>query len=172
MGMEWSDQTGDFLAKGAGVQSVFDRLSVGSQMHQTKDGFCIKPGAASEDYADVVLDLTQLESTVEYFTALVGLDDFARFDLVSSGGSVKYQVLAGQKVLAETDVLTSGETAAISCAVPSGTTELTLRVTMRGTATPLTMPTGFILIFIRKNPTLTAWRKIFMPTTISAAIPR
>ena len=132
MGMEWSGQTGDFLAKGAGVQSVFDRLSVGSQMHQTKDGFCIKPGAASEDYADVVLDLTQLESTVEYFTALVGLDDFARFDLVSSGGSVKYQVLAGQKVLAETDVLTSGETAAISCAVPSGTTELTLRVTNAG----------------------------------------
>lgn len=62
----------------------------------------------------------------------MGLDDFARFDLVSSGGSVKYQVLAGQKVLAETDVLTSGETAAISCAVPSGTTELTLRVTNAG----------------------------------------
>ena len=52
------------------MQSVFDRLSVGSQMHQTKDGFCIKPGAASEDYADVVLDLTQLESTVEYLSLI------------------------------------------------------------------------------------------------------
>ena len=85
MGMEWSGQTGDFLAKGAGRAERF-RPPFGRFANASDQGRLLhKAGAASEDYADVVLDLTQLESTVEYFTALVGLDDFARFDLCVIG---------------------------------------------------------------------------------------
>lgn len=132
MNMDWKSQTGVFMAKGTSVQSIFDRLSIGSQMHQTDQGFCIKPGAGGEDYADVVVELGQLDSTVEFFTALVGIDDFALFDEVSSGGSVVYQVLADGKLLTQTGILTANEMTSVCCDIPAGTKELTLRVTNAG----------------------------------------
>ena len=65
----------------------------------------------------MVIDLTTLGSKVEYFHALVGLDDFAPLDYYT-GGSVKYQVLDGEKVLAETEVLSANQTAPIFCDFP------------------------------------------------------
>lgn len=132
MDAEWKSHTGVFLSKGAGVQSICSTLTIGSQVHQTNDGFCIKPDDGSDGCADVVVDLTSLGNKVEYFTSLVGLDDFAYFDQVSSGGSVIYQVLSGDKVLAQTGILTANEFSFISCDIPVSATELTLRVTNAG----------------------------------------
>ena len=132
MDAEWKSHTGVFLSKGAGVQSICSTLTIGSQVHQTNDGFCIKPDDGSDGCADVVVDLTSLGNKVEYFTSLVGLDDFAYFDQVSSGGSVIYQVLSGDRVLAQTGILTANEFSFISCDIPASATELTLRVTNAG----------------------------------------
>ena len=130
--LEWKSHTGVFLSKGAGVQSICNTLTIGSQAHQTNDGFCIKPDDGSDGCADVVIDLAALDNKVEYFTSLVGLDDFAYFDQVSSGGSVTYQVLCGDQILAQTEELTANEFTFISCDIPPSATELTLRVTNAG----------------------------------------
>ena len=127
----WDSTAGDIITKGGSLTSRCDKLSIGSQVHQTNNGFCVKPGETEEDYADVVIDLTTLGSKMEYFHALVGLDDFAPLDYYT-GGSVKYQVLDGEKVLAETEVLSANQTAPIFCDIPSTTKKLTLRVSNGG----------------------------------------
>ena len=131
--LDFKDQTGELVTKGGSVSSRCTKLSIGSQVHQTNNGFCVKPGESKEDYdyADVVLDLEAIGTKVEYFSALVGLDDFALLDYYT-GGSVTYQVLAGNKVLAETGTLTANQVESISCDIPSGTKTLTLRVTNAG----------------------------------------
>lgn len=108
--LDFKDQTGELVTKGGSVSSRCTKLSIGSQVHQTNNGFCVKPGESKEDYdyADVVLDLEAIGTKVEYFSALVGLDDFALLDYYT-GGSVTYQVLAGNKVLAETGTLTANQ---------------------------------------------------------------
>ena len=54
----WDSTAGDIITKGGSLTSRCDKLSIGSQVHQTNNGFCVKPGETEEDYADVVIDLT------------------------------------------------------------------------------------------------------------------
>lgn len=116
----------EFFAK-TGVSKYCPSLSMGGQVLKTTNGFSVVPGdGVNAQPADVNIDLTAIGS-VEYFHALVGIDDFANIAGAVTG-SVKYSVLADGVELAKTHEVTLNETVEIEADVPRGARTLTLRV--------------------------------------------
>lgn len=136
MDLEWESVSGQTtLLKNESIGVRCPYLSIGSQAHQSNTGFCIQPVSGNGGQADVVIDLTQLDSSVSFFQSLVGPDDFSPVVRPNGvGGSVRYYVLSNapslsNPILATTRVLSINEVASLACAIPEGTTKLTLRVT-------------------------------------------
>ena len=116
------------INRGIGTRDT--RLSVGDQTVMSEEGFVIRPEIAGNkpNVADVSIDLTKLDKTYTYFSAVVGQDDNASLIRANGvGGSLQRMVIVDGETLVDTAIMAPGDMERISCIIPAGAQTLTMR---------------------------------------------
>lgn len=116
------------INRGIGTRDT--RLSVGDQTVMSEEGFVIRPEIAGNkpNVADVSIDLTKLDKTYTYFSAVVGQDDNASLIRANGvGGSLQCMVIVDGETLVDTAIMAPGDMERISCIIPAGAQTLTMR---------------------------------------------
>lgn len=124
-----SPTNADDFKVNAGFGARIDYMSLGDQAFHSKNGFSVKPNSGSAgEKTDFTVDLSQLDSTVTYFNAVVGVDDLGpMWRLDGLGGSAQFFVIADGRTIGQSDVMYPGDMQSLSCDIPEGTKTLVLR---------------------------------------------